>query len=121
MASGIYMSVILIGLAAGILSGLLGVGGGTIIVPALVLILGISQHLAQGISLAVFIPTSALGAYAYYRRKYIHLNTASSLALGTSFGVIIGVIMANYIPACELRKLFGVFMIIIALTMLRSK
>jgi len=113
--------ILLIGLGAGILSGLLGVGGGTIIIPALVLILGISQHVAQGIALAVIIPTAAVGAYSYKKRKLIDMSIGLPLAFGSVFGVVFGAIGASYVSDNILKKLFGLFMIVIAGTLLRKK
>ena len=70
---------ILLGLVAGILSGLIGIGGGTIIVPALVLFFGISQHMAQGTTLALLVPPiGILAAWTYYRQGYVDLHIAGA-------------------------------------------
>jgi len=113
----ILISFLLIGLCAGLLSGFLGIGGGSIIVPGMVLILGVAQHLAQGVALLVFIPTASLGAYAYYRRGNVDLKVALWLFIGGLAGVIWGAWLAHLIPGLELRKIFGLFAVILGARM----
>ena len=85
------VSYILLGLVAGILSGLIGIGGGTIIVPALVLFFGMSQHLAQGTTLALLVPPiGILAAWQYYRQGYVDLHIAGLICLGFVIGGLHG-------------------------------
>jgi len=78
---------LLLGLAAGILSGLIGIGGGMIIVPALVFLFGFSQHLAQGTTLALLVPPiGILAAWTYYQQGYVDLHTAAYICAGFFFG-----------------------------------
>ena len=89
------MLIILIGVGAGFLSGLLGVGGGTLLVPALVLLWGTSQAMAQGISLAVIIPTAALGGWAYYKKGNVKKELLRGMILGAVVGALVGASLAN--------------------------
>ena len=106
------------GLTAGFLSGLMGVGGGTITVPAMVFFLGLSQHLAQGISLAVIIPTAMIGAYGYWLKKNANMTVALLLASGAVFGSVAGVNLACALPPDQLKKVFGIFAIMVAIKVL---
>lgn len=112
--------VILAGIATGLLSGLLGVGGGTIMIPALVLGAGLTQHLAQGISLAVMVPTALIGALNYYKKGHIHIRTAAFLVSGSLIGTLIGSNLAAATPELWLKKLFGIFAILVGLQGLKK-
>jgi uncharacterized membrane protein YfcA len=120
MTISVLIMVILTGLGAGLFSGMLGVGGGTIIVPALVLILGFSQHLAQGVSLAVIIPTAIMGAYGYSLRGKLNRDVGFKLACGSVIGVFLGSKLACFLPSGDLKRIFGVFAIIVALKILKD-
>ena len=109
---------ILIGLMAGTVSGLIGIGGGVVVVPALCL-LGWSQHRAQGTTLAMLIPPiGILAAYTYYRQGHVNLKVAALLCLGFFFGGFLGARLATALPALMLRRVFGVAMLVIALRMI---
>jgi uncharacterized membrane protein YfcA len=110
--------IILVSIAAGFLSGLLGVGGGTLLVPALVMSAGLTQHQAQGISLAVMIPTAALGAWGYYRRGYLQRENFGQLAGGAVAGAVCGALLANILPAVGLKRIFGGFIFCLAVKLL---
>ncbi|OPZ88232.1 MAG: Sulfite exporter TauE/SafE [bacterium ADurb.Bin429] len=110
-----------IGLVAGILSGLLGVGGGIILVPAMVLLLGLSQTMAQGISLAVIIPTAISGAVVHYRQGNIQLRDVLWLAVGGVAGGLGGSELALVLPVLALRGLFGVLMVVVGISMVLPK
>ncbi|MFC0877009.1 sulfite exporter TauE/SafE family protein [Saccharicrinis sp. FJH2] len=111
-----------IGLLAGILSGTLGVGGGVLIVPALIFILGYSQHEAQGTSLAIMIPPiGILAALKYSRMGYVNWRNAIILSLIFVVGAYLGSLISVNIPDRVLRKLFGIFMLLAALKMIFSK
>ncbi len=109
---------IFVGLAAGAVSGLIGIGGGVIVVPALCL-LGWSQHQAQGTTLAMLVPPiGILAAYTYYRQGYVDVRVAALLCLGFFFGGLLGARVATALPADLLRRVFGVAMLLIALRMI---
>lgn len=113
---------VVLGLAAGILSGLLGIGGGILIVPALVLVFGLSQHLAQGTTLALMVPPiGLLAAWTYYKQGYVDIKIAALICLGFFFGGLIGAKCAGSINPVMLKRLFGVAMLIAALKMILSK
>ena len=111
--------VALIGLAAGILSGLLGLGGAIIIIPALVLFLGYSQQSAQGTALLMMVlPVGALAAYQYYKEGYVEIKTALIMAVFFFIGGYFGARFATEIPQSLLKKLFAVMLIVLAIKML---
>jgi len=113
---------ILLGLAAGILSGLLGIGGGLIVVPALVLLFGFSQHLAQGTTLAMMIPPiGLLAAWAYYSKGYVDLKVAGLMCIGFFIGGFFGAKFATAIPEVTLSRIFGVVMLIVSVKMIIGK
>lgn len=108
------MVVALIGFAAGILSGL-AVGGGTLLVPALVFISDINQHSAQGVSLLAFIPTSLVAVVTHYRQGNVKPKLAICLSLGAAVGAVAGALIAVQIPAESLKKVFGIFLVVMGL------
>jgi uncharacterized protein len=110
---------ILLGLVAGTLSGLIGIGGGTIIVPVLVFFFGLSQHMAQGTTLALLVPPiGILAAWAYYKEGYVDLHIASFICLGFIIGGLIGAKMATHFSNIMLERIFGVALLLIALKMI---
>lgn len=109
------------GLTAGVLSGLLGVGGGIVLVPMMVFVLGVSQHIAQGVSLLVIIPTAASGLWHLHKEKLVDYRTAALLSGGAILGALISANIVQSIPAAELKKIFGVFIIIMGGRMLFAK
>ena len=111
----------MIGLAAGFLAGLLGIGGGVLMVPAMVLILGFDQHVAQGTSLLVIIPAALTGSLAHYRRGRLVLRDAVTIAAGGVIGAVIGSVFALSIDDELLRRLFAGFLLIVAVRMLLPK
>ena len=113
---------ILLGLLAGILSGLIGIGGGTIIVPALVIFFGISQHMAQGTTLALLVPPiGILAALTYYRQGYVVLNFAGFICLGFFIGGLVGAKIATSLSNIVLERIFGVALLLISLKMIFAK
>ncbi|MFA4858165.1 MAG: sulfite exporter TauE/SafE family protein [Candidatus Margulisiibacteriota bacterium] len=110
--------IMLVGILTGFLSGLLGVGGGTLLVPALVMLAGLTQHQAQGISLAVMIPTAALGAWGYYKLGHLRIENFWQLVGGAAVGAVGGAMLANVLPAAELKRIFGGFIIFLAVKLL---
>lgn len=107
-----------IGLTAGFLAGLLGIGGGVVLVPAMVLVLSFDQHTAQGTSLAVIIPAAILGSWTHHRGGRLVLRDAAALAAGGIAGALIGSLTALTLDEVVLRRLFALLLILIALRML---
>ena len=111
--------LILIGMAAGFLGGMVGIGGGVLIVPALVLILGQSQHKAQGISLAMILfPVGLFGVINYYKKGYVDFKYAGLLAVGFLIGSYVGSKFSLSLPQETVKKVFAVVMILLALKLL---
>jgi uncharacterized membrane protein YfcA len=109
-----------IGLVGGVLSGLMGVGGGIVLIPLMVLLLKMTQHQAQGTSLAV-ICLSFVSMLVYYKKGHINLGMAALIGLGFVVGGFLGSYLADFLPEQILKKCFAVLMIIIAVKMLISK
>jgi uncharacterized membrane protein YfcA len=107
-----------IGLGAGVLSGLFGVGGGIIMVPAMVLLAGLTQQHASATSLASIVPIAAVGALIFGRAESVNLPAAAVLIVGSLVGVQIGTRLMARIGDDRLRIGFAVFMIAVAVTML---
>jgi uncharacterized membrane protein YfcA len=104
-----------IGLAAGVLAGLFGIGGGVVIVPALVYFARMPLQSAIGTSLgALLLPVGALGAWSYYRNGHLDWRTALWVALGLFLGVFAGARMAESVSDMTLRRLFAVFLAAVA-------
>lgn len=111
--------VILIGLAAGVLSGLVGVGGGIIIVPALVYFLGMEQHAAQGTSLGILLlPAGILAVMNYYRQGYIDVKIVILLFIGFFLGGFLGSKISLSMSQAALKKVFAVTLLLVAGKML---
>lgn len=101
--------IIFVGLFSGIVSGLLGVGGGTITIPALVILLGATQHIAQGVSLSAIVPVAFMACYGYIIKKRVNFKVAAMLSLGAILGSLIGASFANVMPSSYLKIVFGIF------------
>ena len=113
---------LLLGLVAGIISGLIGIGGGTIIVPVLVFLFGLSQHQAQGTTLALLVPPIGfLAAWTYYKQGYVNLQIAAFICLGFFFGGLLGAKFATILSNVVLERVSGVALLLIALKMIFSK
>jgi hypothetical protein len=108
----IILITLIIGMITGILSGLLGVGGGIIMVPMMVFVLGVAQHAAHGVSLLVIIPTALAGIWQLHKEKLIHYRMAGYLAVGAVIGALISANFVQDIPANDLKRIFGIFVII---------
>lgn len=118
----LFISLLIIGLLAGVLSGIMGVGGGVVMIPLMIVILGYSQHEAQGTSLAVLvIPVTFLAAYNYYTEGYVNWKFAIIIALGFIVGGYLGSKYAVSINQSLLKKIFSVILIVAALKMFFGK
>lgn len=113
------LSCILVGLAAGTVGGLVGLGGGIIMIPAMIYLFGMSQHMAQGTSLAVMLPPiGLLAALEYYRHGNADLKVAGLICLGFFFGGYFGARLANALPNLSLQRVFAIALLLISLRML---
>lgn len=118
----LIITLVIIGLVAGIFSGMIGIGGAIIIIPALVFILGMSQHEAQGTSLALMLPPiGILAAYNYWKADALNLKYALIIASAFIIGGYFGSRIALEIPVENLRKIFAIALIIIALNLFLKK
>lgn len=110
-----YVWVGALGIVAGVVSGLFGVGGAIVIVPALVLVGKLPQHTANGTSLgALLLPVGLLGFLEYYKRGQVNLPYAALIAVGLFVGALIGAKYAGTLSDASLRKAFGVFLLLVA-------
>jgi len=113
---------LLLGLIAGVLSGLLGIGGGIFIIPALIFLLGFSQQTAQGTTLAMMVPPiGLLAAWAYYKAGFVDLKIAGLMCIGFFVGGFFGAKFATAIPEATLSRIFGVAMLIVSVKMIIGK
>jgi len=113
---GIIVTLILIGFFAGVLSGLVGVGGGIVIVPCLVFFLAFTQKMAQGTSLALLtLPVVILGMLQYYKEGHVDFRLVGFLALGFLVGGFFGGKLAVSIPENTLKKVFSIILFIVAI------
>jgi hypothetical protein len=102
------LGLVLLGLVAGAFGGLIGVGGGVIIVPALVFLFGLSQHQAQGTTLALLIPPiGLLAAWTYYQEGYVDIHIAALICLGFFAGGLLGAKVANHLSNVALERVFA--------------
>jgi len=113
---------LLLGLVAGVLSGLVGIGGGTIIIPTLVFLFGFTQRKAQGTTLALMVPPiGILAAWTYYKQGFVDIRAAVFIVLGFFLGGLLGARVAVGIPDAMLRKVFGVYLLVVAAQMFFGK
>lgn len=117
--------LVIVGLVAGFLSGLIGIGGGVIIVPALVLFLGFTQKEAQGTSLGILLlPVGILAVIQYYKQGYLNVNYVLIVAAAFVLGGFLGSKLALGLSDAKMKKIFAIIMMLIAIKMLffdRSK
>jgi uncharacterized protein len=116
--SNILVQMLLIGLVAGVAGGMFGIGGGAIMVPAMVLIVGLDQKFATGTSIAAqILPIGILGAAVYYRSGNINIKYAVMIAVGLLIGNLFGALFANqpFITSEVMKKLYGIFLLLIGL------
>jgi len=107
-----------LGLAAGVLSGLVGSGGGIVIVPVLVYMFGMSMHMAQGTTMALFLPPiGILAAWAYYQKGFVDIKVALIIAAGFTIGGFFGAKLAVGLSETVLRRTFAVMLAAVAAKM----
>ncbi|HYT99845.1 MAG TPA: sulfite exporter TauE/SafE family protein [Gemmatimonadales bacterium] len=110
-----WVLVSLLGLAAGVVSGLFGIGGAVVIIPGLVLVVGLSQHTANGTSLAaLLLPVGILGTLEYYKRGQVNIQYAAIIAVGLFLGAFVGAKLAGQVGDVALRRAFGVFLLLVS-------
>jgi len=113
---------IILGLIAGVFGGMFGIGGGTILIPALVYLFGLTQHQAQGTTLAIMVaPIGLLAALRYYYSGNVKLNMAGFICLGFFLGGLIGAHFVQDLSDPLLKRLFGIFLLIISIRMILTK
>jgi uncharacterized membrane protein YfcA len=114
-----YITLLLIGLVAGVFAGMFGIGGGLVIVPALLFIVKMKELEAIGTSLAALIPpVGLLGAFEYYRNGYMNMRYAMLIALGLFVGAYFGAKIVIGLPPSTIRRLYAGFLLVIATRML---
>ena len=116
------ISLVVIGLLAGFLSGTMGIGGSVVMMPLLILWLGFTQHQAQGTSLAVLsIPVTLLAAFNYYKEGHVNWKFAAIIAVTFILGGYLGSKLAISLNQALLKKLFGGILLLVALKMIFGK
>lgn len=108
------------GVLTGMLSGLLGVGGGIFMVPFLVLVVGLTQHQSQATSLLVVLPTAVVASWLLHRRGVGNLRVALRMGLIGMVGSIAGTLLALSLPGSVLRLIFAALMVVVGLRLLRD-
>ncbi len=116
------VAYVILGLSAGFLSGMLGIGGGVILIPALIFIFGLNQLQAQGTTLALMVPPiGLLAALRYYQAGNVKLGIAGFICLGFLAGGLLGAHLVHYLPEAAIRKIFALSMLVVSLRMLLFK
>ena len=111
--------LLIIGVITGIMAGMLGIGGGLVVIPSLVMVMGMSQQSAQGTSLAMMLPPiGIIAAYNYYKAGHVDIKFALLLAIAFIIGSYFGSKIAIKLPQDVLKKIFGAFLLLVAVKML---
>ncbi len=116
----LYVALAAFGVLAGVASGLLGVGGGTLLVPFLTLAVGLSQHEAEATSLLVILPTAIAGTLALRRRGVGNAGLAVRFGVVGSIGAVLGALLALALPAATLRIVFAGFVAVVGVKLVRD-
>ncbi len=119
MQQALYIGL---GIVAGIFGGMFGIGGGTILIPALVFLFGLTQHQAQGTTLAIMVPPiGLLAAWRYWQSGNVKLSMAGFICAGFLIGGLLGANIIHNVSDPMLKKLFGIYLLIISLRMIFVK
>ena len=119
MSVSTILILLVIGTITGVMAGMLGIGGGLVVIPALVMIMGMSQQAAQGTSLAMMLPPiGILAAYNYYKAGHVDIKIALLLAIAFIAGSYFGSKLAIRLPQELMKKIFGIFLLLVAIKML---
>lgn len=111
---------IAVGLVAGVASGLLGIGGGAIIVPGLVIFVGLGQIEAEATSLLAIVPTALVGAWRQRRYGNVHLGEGTRLGLLAVAGAVVGAVLANVLPVRAIELAFATLLVVVAARLARD-
>lgn len=111
------IKIYMLGIFTGLLNGLFGSGGGTLLVPGMIFLLGIEEHRAHATTISVILPLAIVSTYIYYKSGIMSLGITLKVAIGGVVGGYIGAKLLNKIPSSVLRKIFAVFMMIAAFRM----
>jgi len=113
------VGLVILGLTAGVLSGLLGIGGAIIVIPALVFVFGFTQHRAEGTTLAMMVPPiGILALMPYWKRGHVDVRAAGLICVGFLIGGLIGGQISTALSAAALQKIFAVLLIAVAVRLL---
>ena len=108
----LLIGALVLGLAAGVMGGLFGIGGGLVMVPAMILIFQFSTKTATGTSLvAQVLPVGILGAIQYYRAGHVRIGFGLSMAVGLLVGILVGALVAGQVSGPVMKRLYGVFLL----------
>jgi uncharacterized membrane protein YfcA len=119
MSVSTILILLIIGIITGVFAGMLGIGGGLVVIPALVMVMGMSQQAAQGTSLAMMLPPiGIIAAYNYYKAGHVDIKFAILLSLAFIIGSYFGSKLAVKLPQDVLKRIFGVFLLLVAAKML---
>jgi len=119
MSISTVLIILVIGTITGVMAGMLGIGGGLVVIPALVMIMGMSQQSAQGTSLAMMLPPiGIIAVYNYYKAGHVDIKIALILAIAFLAGSYFGSKLAIKLPTDVLKKIFGIFLLLVAIKML---
>ena len=111
------VKIALIGFIIGLVNGVFGSGGGTILVPCLVFLMGIEDHKAHATAISIILPLSLISSFIYFRYDVVDLSLTLKVAIGSVIGALVGSCNLNRFSVNALRKIFGIFMIIAAIRM----
>ena len=119
MSLSMILILLVIGIITGVMAGMLGIGGGLVVIPALVMVMGMSQQAAQGTSLAMMLPPiGIIAAYNYYKAGHVDIKIALVLAITFIAGSYFGSKLAIRLPQELMKKIFGIFLLLVAIKML---